>query len=74
MAVSARDDEGGFGVVILDGDSLHQLGVGHFAAGEDRGGVAGEEGVREGVSNVLKHRDLRLGDFFVKNTKSFWLN
>ena len=56
MGFFTLDDEGGFGVVVLDGDGLHQGGVRHSFAGEDRRGVSGEEGVREGVGNVLKHR------------------
>ena len=60
VAFFALDDEGGFGVVVLDGDGLHQGRVGHFAAGEYACGVAGEEGVREGVRNVLKHKEVRL--------------
>ncbi len=60
LARAALDDEGGFGVVVLDGDGLHQGRVEHFAAGEYACGVAGEEGVREGVRNVLKHKEVRL--------------
>ena len=58
-AFAALDDEGGFGVVVLDGDGLHEGRRRHSAAREDARRVAGEEGVREGVHKVLNHRDVR---------------